>query len=75
MPVHVDIRVNDDTPIRLHIGRVDPLRPDRTEYEYLVVEAYEPDRMVPWGEGVRFEHTYDDGLLVCVQKALEALNG
>lgn len=74
MPVHVEIKVNDRVIDRLHIGRLNTLRSTEQVSTYLAVLGGVDDMNVMWSDGQQFEHKYDEGIYVCVQKALEALN-
>lgn len=75
MPLHVDIRVNDELIDQLHIGRVEQLYSAIQVSNYLVVRGVHEPWAVPYSdEGVPFTHKYNDGALVCVQKAIAALN-
>lgn len=73
MPLHVTISIND-TPIeQLHIGRLDKLYSNVQVSRYVAMTGeYEPRPEDEWD--VEFEHKYSDGALVCVEKALRALN-
>lgn len=74
MPVHVSIRINDQLITEVHIGRVTPLHSNTQVSTYMAVSGVYPDRNVPYTrKGVAFEHKYDEGVQVCVQKALVAL--
>lgn len=74
MPLHVDIRVNDELINQLHIARVrGGTAPDDIN-TYLVIYGYRPTRLEDWHvDGIPFEHRYGDGAEVCVMKAIEAL--
>lgn len=74
MPLHVDIRINERLIDQLHIGRTEQLYSGVQVSKYLVVQGLYQPHEVPYDtEGVPFEHKYDEGAVVCVQKALEAL--
>ena len=73
MPLHVDIRVNEKLIDQLHIGRIDALYSNTQVSEYVVVRGVHEPHAVPYdAEGISFTHKYDEGALVCVQKALQA---
>jgi hypothetical protein len=74
MPIHVDIRINEQLINQIHIGRTSGgNRPDHVN-TYLVVEGEEPIRVTDWMErGTEYLHRYGDGAEVCVLKALTAL--
>lgn len=76
MPLHIDIKVNEQLIDQLHIGRLDQLYSNEQVSQYLVVRGIYPPHAVPYQqEGVSFMHKYDDGALVCVEKAIAALRG
>ena len=76
MPIHVDIRVNNELINEIHIGRVSGGTDPDDINDYLVVEGYDPLRLEDWHiDGIPFQHRYGDGANVCVQKAMEALYG
>lgn len=87
MPIHVEVKINHESIGTIHIGRTDQLlTPDQTS-GYLVTTNAEMadaltvgdiaygniDYMVDWKGGIPFSHKYSDGALVCVRKAIEAL--
>lgn len=87
MPIHVTVKVNSDTISHVHISRIDEsMSMDKDaviEYSVLVKDqpardsyfakyAEETPSWGDWLNGTRFFHRYGDGVLVCVQKALEA---
>ena len=67
MPLHVDIRVNDQHLASLTIGRTEEFKGQHHEHEYMVVRNQDFTSMA------RFTHTYSDGAEVCVERALQAL--
>lgn len=82
MPLSVEVKINGQLIETVHIGRTEPLAGTNVEHQYKVTttevpwatssgakEGFHPD----WEAGVRFSHVYSDGALVCVRKALEAL--
>ena len=74
MPVHVSIRVNEQLITEIHIGRVTELENHTQVSTYMAVAGVFPDRNIPYTtRGTAFEHKYDEGVEVCVQKALVAL--
>lgn len=90
MPIYVPVHVNADLIYHVHIARVDESMSmdDDAVLEYSVVvheEVGTRDSVIrqyvrdtpsfgEWLNGTLFTHRYGDGLLVCVQKALEAYN-
>ena len=76
MPLHVTVKINRETIETLHIGRIEGGTGPDDINKYLVVVGEEPLRMDTWEEyGVAYKHRYGDGALVCVRKALDALEG
>lgn len=75
MPIHVDIRINDNLINTIHIGRASGggTQPDSIN-EYYAVEGKVPEYLEGWLGGVKFKHRYGDGANICVMKALEALD-
>jgi hypothetical protein len=74
MPLHVTIKVNDDLITDVHIGRIEGGANPKDINKYVVVAGEEPLHIDTWLElGKQFDHRYGDGALVCVAKALEAL--
>jgi len=76
MPLHVDIRINEKLIKTLHIGRLKGgTRPDDVN-TYAAVLGDPPIMIEDWKRlGASYEHRYGDGALVCVQKAIAALEG
>lgn len=76
MPIHVDIRINDEHIKTIHIGRDDAYMGSDEIHSYIVTDRTVTTRS-DWYDidAKRFKHKYSDGLDVCVQKALEAYNG
>lgn len=74
MPIHVQILINDRVLDTLHIGRLEGgMDPDDLN-TYCAVLGEEPVGLHSWlDRGVTYLHTYGDGALVCVRKALEAI--
>lgn len=74
MPIHVDIRINDNLINTIHIGRASGggTKPDDIN-SYYVVEGKRPEYIENWFEGAQFQHRYGDGAEICVKKAIEAL--
>lgn len=73
MPLHVDIRVNDDLIHSIHIGRIAGTTDPDSVNTYLAVLGDEPTKAQDWQEGTKFYHVYGDGALTCVERALYAL--
>lgn len=88
MPIQVHIEVNGRPIESIHIGRetggTDPddlntylvIKRDALNGSKFSSRAYaNPPAYNEWtDEGIRFEHRYGDGITVCVEKALKALN-
>lgn len=74
MPLHVNVKVNEYDIENLHIGRIiGGTRPDDIN-TYLVVIGERPTTLEYWKDcGTEFTHRYGDGALVCLRKALEAI--
>jgi hypothetical protein len=74
MPLHVTIKINRETLETLHIGRIKGGTRPNDLNSYLVIVGEEPLGLSEWESGgVEYSHRYGDGALVCVRKALEAL--
>jgi len=73
MPIHIDVHVNNKYIKSYHIGRYEGKPEDDSVNTYLVVEDIGIGKPV-WSEGHVFLHRYGDGIDVCIQKGLEALN-
>jgi hypothetical protein len=74
MPLHVTIKINRETLETLHIGRIKGGTHPNDLNSYLVVVGEEPLGLSEWeSSGVEYKHRYGDGALVCVRKAIEAL--
>jgi hypothetical protein len=74
MPIHVDIRINRELIEKLHIGRLEGGTDADDVNIYVACLGPEPLRVDDWIErGVKYEHRYGDGALVCVRRALDAL--
>ena len=87
MPIHVEVKINHESIGTIHIGRTDQLLTSNQTSGYLVVTNADKndsmswasvgpdlvDYMVDWKDGIPFSHKYSDGALVCVRKAIEAL--
>jgi hypothetical protein len=89
MPIQVHIEINGNPIETIHIGRDSGLPVADSLNTYLVLKrealsgtsrtsrAYDPTlpSFKEWTEkGIPFTHLYGDGLTVCVEKALKALN-
>lgn len=76
MPLHVYIDIND-TPIEtLHIGRIKGGTSPDDINTYVAVIGDRPLYLEEWEKrGVKFTHRYGDMALVCVRKAIEAIEG
>lgn len=78
MPLSVEVKINGQLIETVHIGRTEPLAGTNVEHQYkvttnLAYSEYGGYETPDWEAGVRFGHVYSDGALVCVRKALEAL--
>jgi hypothetical protein len=77
MPIHITVAVNENAVTDIHIGRMEKFKGQNQTHRYTVVEETAEPWEIDWmGARVRaeFEHTYGDGLLVCIEKGLAALN-
>lgn len=89
MPIQVYIEVNGKPIETIHIARDNGLPKENAVNDYLVIRrealdgtshtsrTYDPTlpRFSEWvNDGLLFKHRYGDGLAVCVEKALHALN-
>ena len=76
MPIHVDIKINNDVINQLHIGRISGgTEPDDIN-SYLIVDGKIPRSHSDWHvDGTPFTHRYGDGAEICVMKGMEALYG
>lgn len=74
MPLHIDVSVNEHHIESLHIGRIaGGTSPDDVN-TYLVVHGDRPITLDEWrNNGVEFNHRYGDGALVCLRRALDAI--
>lgn len=82
MPLHIPVFVNDREIGAIHIGRLDNRNLENVESTYVVTVKEYPQiqfegktrKWTPnWDSDVEFTHTYADGALVCLRKAIEAL--
>ncbi len=76
MPIHVDIRINDNLITQIHIGRIagEGTDPDSIN-GYLAYAGKRPADAGTWFQGKEFQHRYGDGAEICVKKAIEVLYG
>jgi hypothetical protein len=74
MPIHVNIDINKHPITDIHIGRIaGDTNPDSIN-TYVVVNGYEPLYKEDWiNGGIQFEHRYGDNILICIRKAIQAL--
>lgn len=78
MPLNVTVRINSEILSVLHIGRMESLRGEDQDHEYLVTDQViyglpSDWRSVPdWDKGIPLQHNYADGHLVLVEKAIAA---
>ena len=74
MPLHVEVYVNSTYLDGIHIGRVSGNVDPNNENTYLVVNGPLPRTQEDWTNGgIQFNHRYGDGALVCIRKAIQAL--
>lgn len=75
MPLHIDIRLNQQLLGTVHIGRVEGDEQPNTVNTYRAVETRPGDYDIDFfgADSVEFTHRYGDGALICAQKAIEAL--
>lgn len=76
MPIHVDIRINDQLINQVHIGRISGDTESDSINEYLIIDGERPSRWEDWYiDGIPFKHRYGDGAEICVMKGMQALYG
>ena len=76
MPLHVDIKVNNQLINQLHIGRISGGTDPDDINDYLIVDGDRPIRLEDWHiNGTPFRHRYGDGAEICIMKGMEALYG
>lgn len=76
MPIHVDIKINQELINQLHIGRVSGGTDPDDINDYLIVDGERPQRLEDWHiDGIPFQHRYGDGAEICVMKGMQALYG
>lgn len=74
MPIHVDIRINEEIINTIHIGRFKGGTKPNDLNTYVVTEGERPSTLNDWlDNGEEFVHRYGDGAEVCVALALKAL--
>jgi hypothetical protein len=73
VPIHVEIKINEQLINTLHIGRLEGGTGPQDVNSYLVVEGQRPKGVDDWHRGETFSHRYGDGAEVCVMKAIEAI--
>lgn len=70
------ISVGDRTTYEVHIA---PLATEKTKKnsinEYYAVLGPKPTTVQEWQAGKKFTHTYGDGSLVAIEKAIQAIRG
>lgn len=77
MPISITVKLNERTLKTVHIARIgnDISRVGERVHTYAAIEsATEPTEFDYETSPVTFEHKYSDDILVCVEKALHALN-
>lgn len=81
-PIHVPVFINRREIGAIHIGRADNRHLENAESTYVVTVKEYPQTVYEgkerkwtpnWDSDVEFTHTYSDGVLVCLRKAIEAL--
>ena len=75
MPIHIDVRINERYVKSYHIGRAEGEALADSVNTYWIVEGDDKESFPLWEGDYAFQHRYGDGLDVCIQKGLEALNG
>lgn len=76
MPIHIDIRINDEHIRSVHIGREEDLLGKNEEHKYRITAGTIRTRADWWDpDSAEFTHKYSDGAEVCVAKGLLALYG
>lgn len=82
MPLHIPVYVNYEEIGALHIARLDNRHLENAESTYVVSIKEFPQtqhegksrKWTPnWDSDIEFTHTYADGALVCLRKAIDAL--
>lgn len=75
MPIHVEIRANEQVVQQLHIARLGNKlhRTVGVVNHYAAVLGTEPTTYAEWEAGTHFTHTYGEGVEVLVQRALNAI--
>jgi hypothetical protein len=74
MPLHIDIKINDQLINQFHIGRIRGGSSPDDINDYLIVDGEKPRSHSDWHvDGTPFTHRYGDGAEVCVIKGLQAL--
>ena len=76
-PINIDVYVNDQYIKQYRIGRAEGTTdPDSINtYHILEFDPVNPKTTAKrWASGPKFQHRYGDGIDVCIQKGLEALN-
>lgn len=74
MPVRVKIDINGLVVSTIHIGREQGLPTPNSENVYRAVIKNDNPDYREFMDGVQFTHRYGDGVEICVQKAIDALN-
>ena len=76
MPINIDVRINSRFIKQYRIGRTEGTEdPDSINTYHILEFAGRDANTQKWVDGPTFQHRYGDGIDVCIQKALEALNG
>jgi hypothetical protein len=75
MPIHVEIRANEQVVQHLHIARLGNKlhRTVGAVNRYAAVFGPEPITYAEWEAGTVFTHAYGDGVETLVQRALNAI--
>lgn len=74
MPIHVDIRINEQVINTIHIGRMSGGTKPNDLNTYVVVEGNRPETINDWYDtGEELVHRYGDGAEVLVMLALKKL--
>lgn len=76
MPINIDVHVNSRFIKQYRIGRAEGTTDPDSINTYHILEFFDGTQSTQkWASGPSFQHRYGDGIDVCIQKGLEALNG
>ena len=76
MPINIEVYVNQKYIKQYRIGRAEgTTEPDSINTYHILEFEHGDTKTQKWSEGPQFQHRYGDGIDICIQKGLEALNG